>query len=67
MILNAGCIMNVEAAADSAVVLMLLPQTGLGQTVKISRLSIEPAVTIREFEDVFGNFVQRAVLHSGIQ
>ena len=65
MILNAGCIINVDAAADSAVVLMLLPQTGLGQNVKTSRLSVEPAVTLREFQDAFGNFVQRTVLHSG--
>jgi transglutaminase-like putative cysteine protease len=65
MILNAGCILNVEAAADSAVVLMLLPQTGLGQKVTISRLSIEPTVAMREFQDAFGNFVQRTVLPSG--
>ena len=34
--------MTIEAAGDSAVVLMLRPQTGLGQDVKSSQLSIEP-------------------------
>ena len=58
MILNAGCIINVDAAADSAVVLMLLPQTGLGQNVKISRLSVEPR------QAYSGVFVRHSVITS---
>jgi transglutaminase-like putative cysteine protease len=57
--------MTVEAAADSAVVLMLRPQSGLGQEVKTSQLSIEPPVEMREVPDAFGNMLQRTVLPSG--
>ncbi len=45
--------MTVEAAGDSAVVLMLRPQTGLGQGVKTSQLSIEPQVHSRESNSAF--------------
>ena len=57
--------MTVEAANDSAVVLLLRPQTGLGQDVKTSQLSIEPQVEVREVKDAFGNILQRTVLTSG--
>ena len=58
--------MTIEAAAgDSAVVLILRPQTGLGQDVKASQLSIEPHVELREVQDAFGNLLQRTVLASG--
>ncbi len=57
--------MNVEAEGDSAVVLMLRPQTGLGQDVKTSHLSIEPDLQVREVKDAFGNIMQRAILTSG--
>jgi Bacterial transglutaminase-like N-terminal region len=60
MILNAGCSMNVEAEVDSAVVLMLRPQTGLVQEVRTSHLSIEPDLQVREVKDAFGNIMQRA-------
>jgi hypothetical protein len=65
MILNAGCTMTVEAAGDSAVVIMLRPQSGLGQQVKTSHLSIEPYREVREVQDAFGNIQQRTVLASG--
>jgi transglutaminase-like putative cysteine protease len=65
MILNAGCTMTVEATGESAVVLMLRPQSGLGQDVKTSQVSIEPHVEIREVTDAFGNRLQRTVLASG--
>ena len=57
--------MTIEAAGDSAVVLILRPQTGLGQDVKTSQLSIEPHVEVREVQDAFGNILQRPVLASG--
>jgi transglutaminase-like putative cysteine protease len=65
MILEAGCAMTVEAADKSAVVLMLRPQSGLGQEVKTSHLSIEPHAEVREVQDAFGNLLQRTVLHPG--
>ena len=57
--------MTVEAAGDSAVVIMLRPQSGLGQQVKTSHLSIEPYREVREVQDAFGNIQQRTVLASG--
>ena len=57
--------MTIEAAGDSAVVLMLRPQTGLGQDVKTSQLSIEPNVEMREVQDAFGNILHRTMLASG--
>jgi transglutaminase-like putative cysteine protease len=65
MILNVGCKMTVEATDDSAVVLMLRPQSGLGQDVKTSQISIEPHVEMREVRDAFGNMLQRAMLAAG--
>jgi transglutaminase-like putative cysteine protease len=57
--------MTIEAAGDSAVVLILRPQTGLGQDVKTSQLSIEPHVAVREVQDAFGNILHRTILPSG--
>jgi transglutaminase-like putative cysteine protease len=65
MILEAGCTMTVDAADRSAVVLMLRPQSGLGQEVKESHLSVEPQVNLYEFHDAFGNLQQRTVLGQG--
>ena len=57
--------MTVDAADKSAVVLMLRPQSGLGQEVKQSDLSIEPQVNLYEFHDAFGNLQQRTMLGQG--
>jgi transglutaminase-like putative cysteine protease len=57
--------MTVEATDDSAVVLILRPQSGLGQDVKTSQITIEPHVEIREVQDAFGNILHRAILASG--
>jgi transglutaminase-like putative cysteine protease len=57
--------MAVEATGDSAVVLMLRPQSGLGQDVKTSQVSIEPHAEMREVPDAFGNLLQRTILPSG--
>jgi transglutaminase-like putative cysteine protease len=65
MILEAGCTMTVDAADKSAVVLILRPQSGLGQEVKQSHLSIEPQVNLNEFHDAFGNLQQRTMLGRG--
>ena len=65
MILEARCTMTVDAADKSAVVLMLRPQSGLGQEVKHTHLSIEPPVNLYEFHDAFGNLQQRTMLGQG--
>src|SRR4029077_9865208 len=65
MILEAGCTMTVDAADKSAVVLILRPQSGLGQEVKHTHLSIEPPVNLYEFHDAFGNLQQRTMLGQG--
>ncbi|HET7239097.1 MAG TPA: transglutaminase N-terminal domain-containing protein [Terrimicrobiaceae bacterium] len=65
MILEAGCSMIVEAADASPVVIMLRPQTGVGQEVLTSHFAIEPQVEIREVRDAFGNIQQRTVLAAG--
>jgi transglutaminase-like putative cysteine protease len=57
--------MTIEAADTSAVVLILRPQSGLGQQVKASHLSIEPDAEVREIQDAFGNLLQRTVLPRG--
>lgn len=65
MILNAGVTMQVEAGAETPLVLILRPQGGAGQNVISSELRIEPLVEIREFTDTFGNLCQRVVLQPG--
>jgi transglutaminase-like putative cysteine protease len=57
--------MAVEATVYSAVVLMLRLQSGLGQDVKTSQVSIEPHAEMREVPDAFGNLLQRTILPSG--
>jgi transglutaminase-like putative cysteine protease len=57
--------MTVEATGDSAAVLIFRPQSGVGQRVKASQISIEPNVEMREFQDPFGNILQRTILPSG--
>ncbi len=57
--------MNVEAADKSAVILMLRPQSGLGQEVRQSVLTIEPHANLSEFHDAFGNLQQRTMLVQG--
>ena len=45
---------------------MLRPQSGLGQQVKTSHLSIEPYREVREVQDAFGNIREAGtVLASG--
>jgi Bacterial transglutaminase-like N-terminal region len=52
-------------AADKSAVLRLTPQSGVGQEVKQSHLSIEPQVNLYEFHDAFGNLLQRIMLGQG--
>ena len=52
MILTTGCTMNVEAAAESPVILMLQPQSGLGQQVKASQITVRPDIPLRDFKDL---------------
>ena len=54
-----------DAADKSAVVLRLTPQSGVGQELEQSHLSIEPQVNLYEFHDAFGNLLQRIMLGQG--
>jgi hypothetical protein len=57
--------MRVDAADKSALVLMLRPQSGLGQELKQSHLSIDPQMNLYEFHHAFGNLQQRTMLGQG--
>ena len=59
--------MTVDAAEKSAVVLVLRPQSGLGQEVKQSHISIEPQVNLYQFHDAFRNLQQRTMLGKAAQ
>lgn len=65
MILNAGCTISENVAVPSAVVLMLKPQSGLGQKVTACDVKINPPSNIVEYTDAFGNFCQRVILPAG--
>lgn len=65
MKLDAGCEMTVEAAADSAAVLMLQPQTGDGQSVLHDEITIDPVIPFTDFKDAFGNICRRVILPKG--
>src|SRR5204862_5621472 len=65
MKLNAGCEMTIEAAEISPAVLMLQPQSGDGQGVIHSEISIEPGVPFWDFTDAFGNLCRRITLSKG--
>jgi hypothetical protein len=54
--------MAVDAADKSAAVLRLRQQSGVGQEVKQSHLSIEPQVNLYEFHDAFGNLPRESCL-----
>ena len=57
--------MVIEAADESAAILMLQPQSGDGQEVSASDISIEPAIPFRDFTDAFGNLCRRVNLPQG--
>lgn len=65
MELDAGCEMTVEASDSSAVILMLQPQTGEGQGVIQSQITIEPEIPYQDFTDAFGNLCRRVTLPQG--
>ncbi len=65
MELDAGCEMTVEASDSSAVILMLQPQTGDGQGVIQSQITIDPEIPYQDFTDAFGNLCRRVTLPQG--
>lgn len=65
MILNIGCNITLEAQDRVPLSLMLQPQTGAGQQVTSSVMTVYPQVCLQDFTDEFGNFCQRTVLSPG--
>ncbi|MET0343697.1 MAG: transglutaminase family protein [Polyangiales bacterium] len=65
MRLRAGCDLTLEAAADSPMVAMLRPRSGLGQWVVSEKYLHEPCVPVVEYVDAYGNLCQRMVVPKG--
>ncbi len=65
MILDAGCEMTIETEEPAPALLMLLPQSGDGQTVAYSQITIDPFTAYSDFTDVFGNHCRRIILQPG--
>ncbi len=65
MILNIGCNITVEAQGLVPLSLILQPQSGAGQEVTASTVTITPPVYVRDFTDSFGNLCQRTILSQG--
>lgn len=66
MRLNAGCNLLFEAIAPSPLILMLRPQSGLGQRVIQEDYRCEPTVPVIEFRDSYGNLCQRLMTPQGL-
>lgn len=65
MRLNIGCKMTIDTQGTAPLVLLLRPQSGAGQQVVASDVTIDPPAPITEFTDGFGNLSQRATLVQG--
>jgi transglutaminase-like putative cysteine protease len=65
MKLNAGCEIIVEADGATPVILMLQPQSGDGQEVHGSEISLSPEQETHDFTDAFGNLCRRTILPKG--
>lgn len=65
MNLSAGCEIMVDADGATPVVLMLQPQSGSGQEVTASEITISPGQEARDYTDIFGNLCRRVVLPKG--
>lgn len=66
MRLNAGCQLVFDAIAPSPLILMLRPQSGLGQWVAQEEYHLEPSVPVVEYVDSYGNLCQRLVSPTGV-
>jgi transglutaminase-like putative cysteine protease len=66
MKLNAGCHLSFQALAPSPLILMLRPQSGLGQWVIREEYQFEPAVPVVEYVDSYGNLYQRLITPQGL-
>lgn len=65
MKLDAGVTMQVNSQGPAPLVLMMRPQSGMGQSVISSEVRLEPMVEVREYTDLYGNLCQRVVMPAG--
>lgn len=65
MILNIGCNITVEAQGPVPLSLILQPQSGAGQKVLSSQVTMTPPAYLHDFTDGFGNHCQRTLLQQG--
>lgn len=65
MRLQVGCRIGLRALWPTPAVLMLSPQSGLGQVVVSERLDVDPRAELVGYGDVYGNRCHRVVLPIG--
>lgn len=65
MKLYAGCELQLDAQADTPLVLMLRPRSGSGQWIVSEEYTIEPSVPVTEYTDMYGNLCQRLIAPQG--
>ena len=65
MRLDVECCIALQAPWATPAVLMLTPQSGLGQTVVAESLTVDPASGLRLYNDLYGNHCHRLVLPAG--
>ncbi len=65
MLLNAGCNIEIDAAAPSAAILMMRPASGPAQDIRESAITIDPQTSFVDCTDLYGNFFQRTILPQG--
>ncbi|WPB57102.1 transglutaminase family protein [Xylophilus sp. GOD-11R] len=65
MKLQARCAMTLRVAADTPVVAILRPRSGLAQWLAAERYTLEPWVPTTEFVDPYGNLCQRFTVPAG--
>ncbi len=65
MKLHAGCELWFDVQAETPIILMLRPRSGVSQWIISEEYDIEPAVQVIEFTDVYGNLCQRMIAAPG--
>ena len=65
MWIRTTCNLEFQMGAQTPLVLMLRPRSGLQQWVSRESYSLEPSVPVVEYTDIFGNLCQRLVAPAG--
>ncbi|MDB5891334.1 MAG: transglutaminase domain protein [Polaromonas sp.] len=65
MLLQASCSLSVIVDADTPIVAMLRPRSGDAQHMLSSHFSVQPAVPVSSYVDLYGNLCQRLVVPQG--